>query len=211
MNIKAALRIPGLSFLILLFGTCGVMMLREITCRDVTFSDELYWFPVAVGDSVVFITSDNMRMTFHTLRMKIWHTTRYTSDTGCKCEDESSMLLTNGHDSICFVSYGNYIYDEKATEIEDVMVKYSRMDSYFNEKDRTYLSSYTIDNQTFQNVKVFEKVSGIEGNIRKIFMAKNVGIIRIEIAEGSVWTISDLNPNKTLSIDAFELNEQECE
>ena len=96
---------------LLVFSSCGVIVFRDVICRDFKLTNQNYWFPVKTGDSVVFVNSLNKSMEFRVIEKKIEHTTRYFSDTGCSCNDWSGMMLVNATDTIWVNITNDYIFD----------------------------------------------------------------------------------------------------
>jgi hypothetical protein len=57
---------------------------------------------------------------------------------------------------------------------------------------KEYLESYTLGKLTFQKVKVFEMNFEQDSRLpRKVYYAKNVGLIRKELWNGQVWNLVD--------------------
>lgn len=193
-------------------SSCGVLVFRDVICRDFTMTTQKYWFPVKTGDSVVFVNSLNKTMGFKVIERKIEHTTRYYSDTGCSCNDWSGMMLVNSTDTMWVNATNDYIFNDKDARSEDVMLIINHVRSGFDGTQSTLLPSYTIGSKQFSDVKQFTGSYTDSTHVKTVYMAKNAGIIRFEMINGKTWT------NKSLAQDSipdllktFEYAEGACE
>jgi len=195
-----------------IFSSCGVIVFRDVTCRDFKVTDQKYWFPAKTGDSVVYANSLHQSMGFKVIEKKIEHTTRYYSDTGCSCNDWSGMMLVNSTDTIWVNSTNDYIFDDKDARSEEIMLNINHVRSGFDGTQSTLLPTYTIGGNQFADVKQFSGTYTDSTHVKKVYMAKNAGIIRFEMVNGKSWT------NKSLAQDSipdilktFEYTEGACE
>ena len=133
--------------------SCKKVIFREIDCKAFNLTEEFYWNPVNNGDSVVFINSSNERNKFIVVDKRISHRSRYISDSGCGCLDESSMLMTNESDSIWFRNEHRYGEDQ-TNWYEDVVFVLNEKQSVFYESQIIALETYLIDSLAFSNVKI---------------------------------------------------------
>jgi len=192
-------------------STCKKIIFREIECREFTLTEEYYWNPVNNGDSVVFINSLNERNEFVVVDKSISHRTKYTSDTGCGCLDESSVLMTNNSDSIWFRNELRYVEDQTGNRYEDVVFVLDDKQSIFYETHMTTIETYSIDSLTFTNVKRFEYEYTDNLKVKTVYIVKNLGIIRFEMVSGEIWTNENLIDYETTTFESFTYSENTCE
>jgi hypothetical protein len=190
---------------------CKKVIFRDIDCRTFTLTEEYYWNPIDNGDSVVFINSLNERNKFIVIDKRISHRTKYTSDTGCGCLDESSLLMTNNSDSIWFKNELRYVEDQTGNRYEDIVFILNAKQSVFYETHLTKGVTYSIDSLTFTNVKKFEYNYTDNSNVKSVYMVKNLGIIRFELVNGEMWTNENLTEYKTTTIETFTYSENTCD
>src|SRR5690242_7577964 len=80
-------------------SACGVLWNVKVECRK--FNDSsLKFFPGKLNDSISFVNDAGDTLHFILRDKRIFHTTQYTSDTGCGCEDEVKALYVHQNDSI---------------------------------------------------------------------------------------------------------------
>ena len=192
-------------------STCEKIIFKEIDCRAFGLTEEYYWNPVNNGDSVVFINSSNERNRFIVVDKRILHRTKYTSDTGCGCLDESNMLMTNNSDSIWFRNELRYVEDQIGNRYEDVVFVLDNKQSIFYETHMTTGETYSIDSLTFTNVKRFEYNYTDNLRVKTVYFVKNIGIIRFEMVNGEIWTNENLTDYETTTIESFTYSENTCE
>lgn len=194
-----------------LLSNCKKLIYRDIDCRSFTLSEELFWNPANNGDSIVFINSENMRNKFIVVDKNVLHRTKYTSDTGCGCLDESSMLMTNNTDSIWFKKSLRYVESNTETSQEDVVFNFDGIQSSFYETHITCLSSFSIDSLSFTSVKKFEYSYSNNLNVKTVYLVKNLGIIQYEMVNGEIWTKENLSEFETTQLNSFTFTEDTCE
>jgi hypothetical protein len=202
-----------LIFTAALFISCKKLFNREVKCRDFQIKGEHYWFPLNVGDSVVFVNvSANIRKKFLVQDKRIAHTTKYKSDTGCGCFDYSGMLLTSGSDSLWFKNELKYIENKEGNYYEDIFFVINGSKSGFYETQRTILANYTVNGVNFSDVEFFSCANcQIALDVKKIYRVKNLGIISYELVNGEVWTNENLTKTGQTSKDSFTYLEETCE
>lgn len=196
-----------------LFLSCGKIIFREIKCRNFQLKGENYWFPLYVGDSVVFINpSTNARKKYIVVNKYISHRTEYISDTGCGCLDVSGMLLTSGSDSLWFKNELRYVEDQKGNYYEDIIFVIKNKKSGFFETERTKLNTYSLDSINFTDVELFECKDCKENlKVKKMYRVRNLGIISFELVNGEVWINENLSKIGLTTMDSFEYSENTCE
>lgn len=196
-----------------LFFSCDKIIFREIKCRDFQIKGENYWFPLNVGDSVVFInTSTSIRKKYTIIDKRISHRTKYTSDTGCGCLDNSGMLLTSGSDSLWFNNELKYVEDNEGNYYEDIIFVINGKQSGFYETSRTILDNYALNSVNFSDVEFFECTDcKVDLSVKKLYRVKNLGIISFELVNGEVWINENLTKTGQTTIDSFEYSENTCD
>ena len=203
----------GLVIAIGLFYSCDKIIFRDIKCRDFQIKGENYWFPLNVSDSVVFVNSTtNVRKKYIIVDKHISHRTKYTSDTGCGCLDNSGMLLTCGTDSLWFNNKLKYIEDKEGNYYEDIIFVINGKQSGFYETSKTKLDTYTSNSITFSDVEFFEcKDCKVDLSVKKLYRVKNLGIISFELVNGEVWINENLTKTGLTTKDSFEYSENTCD
>lgn len=203
----------GLFIVTGLFFSCDKIIFREIKCRDFQIKGENYWFPLNVGDSVVFVNSSTrIRKKYTIVDKRISHRTKYTSDTGCGCLDNSGMLLTSGSDSLWFNNELKYVEDNEGNYYEDIIFVINGKQSGFYETSRIKLDNYTLNSVNFSDVEVFEcKDCKVDLSVKKLYRVKNLGIVSFELVNGEVWFNENLTKTSITIIDSFEYSENTCD
>ncbi len=196
-----------------LFISCDKIIFREIKCKDFQIKGENYWFPLNVGDSVVFVNSTtSIRKKYTILDKRISHRTKYTSDAGCGCLDKSGMLLTSGSDSLWFNNELKYVEDNEGNYYEDIIFVINGKQSGFYETSRTKLDNYTLNSVNFSDVEFFEcKDCKVELSVKKLYRVKNIGIISFELVNGEYWINENFTKTGLTTKDSFEYSENTCD
>lgn len=196
-----------------LFYSCNKIVFREIKCRDFQIKGEDYWFPLNVGDSVVFVNSStNIRKKYIIVNKRISHRTKYTSDTGCGCFDNSGMLLISGTDSLWFNNELKYVENNEGNYYEDIIFVIKGKKSGFYETSRTKLDNYTLNSVSFSDVEFFEcKNCTVDLSVKKLYRVKRMGIISFELVNGEVWMNENLTKTGLTTKDSFEYSENICD
>jgi len=196
--------------LMFLLSSCGILPFQEVVCHDLGTTEESYWFPAKMGDSVTFVNTKNEQIKLYVTDKSMYHTTKYYTDTGCSCYDWSGMLLANKTDTIWFTNEVNYIDDFKESTDLTVLVELKGIEATFNEENVTLLPSLAFDNQTITDVKKYEYAYTNAAKTKTVYFAKNIGIIRFEMVNGEIWTNTQLTPEVTSILETFEYKEEEC-
>jgi hypothetical protein len=196
-----------------ILSSCGKIIFRKITCRDFQISGENYWFPLNQGDSVVFVNSQSkVRKKFNVVDKQISHITNYTSDTGCGCSDISRMLLTSGSDSLWFYNELKYVEKNKGDYREDIVLIMNGKGTGIYETSKTKLDSYAINNVNFADVEYFEcKTCKDNLSVKKVYRAKNIGILSFEFVDGQLWVNENLSKTGTTTKESFQYKEETCQ
>lgn len=202
--------VPAALFTVVMNLSCSGGIFEKISCRPFTLEEELYWFPADIGDTVTFALPDDTRTAYKVTRMDITHTKGYTADTGCNCSDESGMLLSNGIDSLFFKNYSDYIYDKPATEAEKVVISRGKWQTSLGTLNRSTLATYVLGADTLLDVKQFD--AKLDSSfVRRVVMAKGIGIVRVEFKDSTYWNNVDLHPKKSVRLEAFNFKEFVCD
>lgn len=190
----------------LFLQSCNEFIFREINCRDVELDYELYWFPKRIQEEVVF-NSGNKQITFQVSDQFIYHTTDYVSDTGCSCYDQTAQLITNGQDSIWYEHISVYQEGNNAETSGVVVISIGE----------NHASFYTDESEEIEELEISENIvndiisfSNSELFVNRVLLARNIGIIQIEFADGTKWTNSELESEKSIQFDWFNLIETVC-
>lgn len=194
----------------LLFSGCGALIFKEITCRDFSMTEENFWFANRKADSIYFVSNHNDSLKLYVNDKTITHTTKYISDTGCSCRDWSGMLLTNFTDSIWFTNETNYIYNNEDEGFEKMLILIGGAQSYFDESDKTILSSQTIAGNEYKDIKRFEYKYTDSTQVKYAYLVKNKGLIQFEQVNGTIWTLATINQNDSVSVESFDYSEDSC-
>lgn len=191
--------------------SCNKLLFNDIECREYQFTNEKFWFPEYVGDTVFFENSNNDILEFVIIDKSITHVTVYTENSGCGCSDISGFLMTNGNDSIWMINRVKYIYDNDPNIYEDVVFTFDGVQSVFNETIDTVLQEYSIGDFLFTNVKKFEYNYEGENKIKTVYFAQGFGIIRFEMVSGEIWNNTHLEQYQENKLESFTFYETTCE
>lgn len=208
---KIFIQISIAAVVVFALSTCDRVEYKDVFCRDFELVNENYWFPNAVGDSVVFVNEREFTQTFKIADKSIVHTTKYTDNTGCTCSDVAGILLSNANDSIYFINNYAYTNNNPATKYEDVVFSLGDRKSYFFETQKTTLTTYTIGDKSFTDVVKFENELTQTGYIKSLFLVRNLGIVQFITTDGAVWTNANLTSFSQNSIDKFKFRNTTCQ
>jgi len=197
--------------IIICFGGCKKMLYNEIECRNYIFPEDLFWFPNNVGDTISFTSSSKSEKKFVIDEKLIQHTTKYVENTGCGCEDNTSILLRNETDSIWFRNTLFYIYDNKEDVTFYVVFNFSGKHSAFNIKDKSIAATLTIDNIIFNDVQKLEFNYSDPLKVKTAYLVKNLGIIKFEQGNGEYWINRNLIKYLTDKQESYEYIEGFCD
>jgi hypothetical protein len=206
-----------ISFFILIItatylNSCKVLPFHKVDCKPFTIRGEVYWFPFPEEETVTFVNHKNIEKTYIIVENYISHTTKYTSDMGCACNDRSAMLLIHENDSIWFAN--QLISQEHQNEkyYEDIVFVIDGVRSGFYETAKSHLETYSIDTITFSDVEVFEcPKCDIDLSVKKLYRVKNLGVIQFELVDGEVWFNKNLSDYRNITQEQFRYYEYECD
>jgi hypothetical protein len=196
---------------IITLNSCGILMNREITCREYSFKNEYFWFPHKKGDTLSFVNQFGEKKHFQVVDKRIYHQDKYISDTGCGCNDFTQMLITNYIDSIWFTHRVKYIYDHEPNHYEDIGLNFENSKNFFNETCLDTTINLKINEKIIPEVEVYSnEYKNRPENIKLLYRAKNIGIIQYITNDGEVWTLSNLNSHKSIDINNFRYETTYC-
>lgn len=193
-------------FVSLMLNSCGVLIWREIECRQVEVDYENYFFPLDNGENVVFIVNGEERV-FTIEDQFIDHTKAYFSDTGCDCADQSVQLITDGKDSIWFDQISYYIEKNPATTAQKVVFNIEDEWFGFNEANLEYKDQVDVNGITINDVQIY---SSDKQDLTKVIIAKGIGIVKMEFSNGDVWINKNLNEIGKFKFSRFRFKEVVC-
>lgn len=203
--------ISGFVVISILYSSCSKSVYKDITCRAFSLTQEQYWFPNSVGDSITFVNSSNAKKKFNIANKEISHTSSYANSSGCSCIDISGMILTSNTDSIWFNNGNEYLENDAAKNSELVAFVLSNVFTEFSQIQKTTVATLTINNVTFTNVKKFEGTYTNNLNVKTVYMVKDLGIIRFEMVSGEIWTNTNLTNINPTNQSSFSYSEKTCE
>jgi hypothetical protein len=207
-----SIKISVIIFMITGLSACSILPFHNVACKPFAIRGEAYWFPLQVGETVIFVNDKNIEKVYTVMDKYISHTTNYTTDTGCACRDMSGMLLINGNDSVWFNN--KLIYQEKQEEkyYEDIFFIIDGIQTGFYETSKSYLETYSTGTATFSDVELFECTKCETGlAVRKLYRVKNLGIIQFELVNGEVWVNKNLSGYRDVSQESFNYHEYVCD
>ena len=208
---KSLAKITILLTIITFFNSCGILMNQEITCRKFSFSNEHYWFPQKIGDTLSYTNQYGDKKLFQVVDKRIYHRDKYISDTGCGCLDYSQMLITNYVDSIWFAKKTKYIYDNDANHYEEIGMYFENSKNFFNQTSLDTTMTLVINGTTFHDVQVYSNdIDNKPRNIKVMYRAKNIGIIQYVTHDGEIWTLSNFRHPKLIDINNFRYKTTYC-
>jgi hypothetical protein len=193
-------------------GSCSMLPFRNVACKPFAIRGEAYWFPLQVGETVVFVNDKNREKTYTVMDKYISHTTDYTTDTGCACKDVSGMLLISGNDSIWFNN--QLIYQENGEEkyYEDIFFIMDGKQSGFYETSKKRLESYSVGTVDFSDMELFEcSECKVDLSVKKLYRVKNLGIVLFELVNGEVWVNRNLSDYRAIDRESFDYRESVCD
>ncbi|MDR1698464.1 MAG: hypothetical protein LBR75_01385 [Prevotellaceae bacterium] len=206
------LRISAMLLIATLFlSSCGELMFREINCRSFEFQDDLKWYAGNVGDVITLSNQANETKEFIIEDKVIFHTKKYTSDTGCGCYDRWGMQLIGSKDTITMYSESVYIEKNAAESSNYFLITFNNVFSGYFDENRSIVSNYTIESNTFAQVLIFDYLPAANKQFNKIVIAPEIGVVQLIEANGNIWTNTDLNRKLNIDMNSFKYNENTCE
>lgn len=211
MNFEKCFVLCSITILSLCLTSCGILFWTKIDCREFENTEDLVWFPGLVGDTVSFVKSDNSVERYVIGHKFIVHTTDYISDTGCSCNDIWGSALGNGSDSIFYWAGSDYIYDQDQTRYDRVLIDIKGIKSGFKNIISKSTSDTIIDNHLFKEVRIFKNTNPTSDEFCTIYIGRGVGIIKMEKANGEVWSNVILTENPNFDYDTFNYHDRSYE
>jgi hypothetical protein len=205
---------PTLLLLVILavsLAACGKLWNRERDCNAFKLSNEVFWFPKPIGSQYVFKNASGDSVLFTKADNYIWHTTGYTTDTGCGCNDQSGQLLTAGNDSIWFNTEMRYIEDNLPQRIETIGVVLNGRKAIFTEADRTSQDTLYVHEDMLYNTRKYARAAAGDALTPvTIFLAENNGLVRIVFQNGQMMELAS-PPNLFVTVNDFLYGEGWCD
>ena len=201
-----------ITFLILIFQSCGILFYRKIECREFENIEDLRWFPGKIADTITFYKQDNTIVKFEISDKYILHMKQYISDTGCGCFDRWGILLTNKKDTISMFSDAKYVYNNKPNRYDKFYIKTNNILSGFITEDKDTLEFISINGNKIYNITKFRYDHTDSLKFKSVYIAKDIGIVKLERVNGEIWINKDLMKKDTsyTNISSFDFSEQYC-
>ena len=196
-------------FIFGVFYSCGVLIFREINCRNFEFQEELKWYAGNINDVITFSDQENKTKEFVIDEKYLFHTTKYYSDTGCDCYDWWGISLVSGNDTLSMYGESNYIEKNSAKRRDYFYVKYN--DVVSGSRDKSIETNYNIENKTFAQVLIYDYSRTESSQLKKIVIAPEIGIIELFEANGTIWRNTDLETKLNIDVNSFDYREGACE
>ncbi len=191
--------------LALVLNSC---IFRTVDCRPYELKFEEFWMQGEIGTST--LTMKNSQDIEKTLVLKdkwIAHTSNYTSDTGCNCNDQSAQLISVGTDSIWMFTNAWYIEKNDAEFYETVKVIINGISNSFSENNLT--NSSEIIGTTTISTRTYES-NAVTVGAYSITFGKGLGPIRIKFRNGDFWEILNPTIRYTSPISTYRYEETIC-
>lgn len=197
---------------LMIITSCGTLIFVEVECRDFELNFEKYWFTDALQEEVVFVDTYDNEKTYTIKSQKAYHTTKYDSDTGCGCSDYSIQKLINGTDTIALIKDSFYQYDNDADIIEEICFASSEGRIWLNQDNKSYTEDQLIGDVLVEDCILYSKEINTDDTSQEVaaFLSENLGIIRFQDENGTIWTRKNLKENEALTIESFDVEENTC-
>lgn len=158
---------------------------RQITCPEFE-EDVLSWTPYQ-ENSVIELYSQiiDSTITFSIRSVAITHTTHY--NTGYDCGECFDYIIVTQND------YDNFKFEITISLNKNQVTSqhYWIGDTYFMSGNYIYseLANFLFENNEYDLVGIFEKIDDSKGTIKKLIIAKGIGIIGIIDIYGNTWSL----------------------
>jgi len=191
-------------------GSCLDEASKRLPCDPFSSQDQLKWFAGEVGDTLSFRDQNNVSKSFEIEDKYIIHTTSFVSQVGCNCHDVWGILLVNGADSIGVV--GQHVYNQyEEFRLSNLNIKVDGRLTAFNSTHRTNLATYRLGDMEFRNVIRFQHNHTDSLQFRAIFIAPEIGIVRMDRVNGEIWINTHLGRILPSDLPTFRYTERVCE
>jgi hypothetical protein len=198
----------GIATAILLCG-CSNFIFRDIDCFDI--SNELKLFPGSVGNTLTLKNATGSSLLFTIIKKVAEHISGYISDTGCSCHDYWRVDLQTDDFTFTFATTLQYIENNEGTRLEDLVIKVGSNEQMFTVGNREYHESYDFAGTQVQKVIEYKKTGASADEFSKIYLAKEIGLVRLVKGNGDTWTNTQLTPNLESGTDTWDYTEFLCE
>ena len=159
---------------------------RQITCPK--FDEKtLSWIPYQENDVIeLYSPTNDSTITFSVKSVEIRHTTHYNTGYDCGTCDDVIEVNQNSHDNSKF--HINITLNKNKITYQSYWIS----DTYFVDGNYTYmeLTNFTFGDKQYDVVRIFEK-NDSNGTIKKLIIAKEIGIVGLIDIEGNTWTLID--------------------
>ncbi len=195
----------------ILFNSCDNKDNNLIYCKDFKFQGEEYWFAEKVDELVLFEDPYAYEKAFKVTLKECKHITKYTSSNNCNCQDFSNMILANDSDTIHLKRKSQYINNEELETLSEIVFTFNNQQTIFSENDFVGFENISINLVQLDSCKVYQLNYNEEQSVRKVYLAKGIGIVRYIMQDGSMWTNNDLEFEGNNNLNSFDYNESICE
>jgi len=166
---------------------CGLVGCnREVTCP--AFKEEvLSWTPYQENDVIeLYSPMNDSTIIFSIKSVDVTHTTHYNTGYDCGTCDDAITITQNDYDNFRFH------IDISLNKNQIKYQSYYIGDTYFVDGNYTYSEQmdFSFEGKKYDVVMLFEKKDS-NGTIKKIIIAKDIGIVGIVDIYGNIWTLKD--------------------
>ena len=170
-------------------------------CADFN-ADILSWMPYKVNDTIS-LKKNNQFIKFVVTNTFIHHTAKYNKSSLRKCGECDNLFgleAGNSIENIYYQSFSDQDISQLSFRIKDNEMSASTYDVL---KNKTLLSSITIDTVTYQDVLVLSGDAILPNNFWKVVLVKNKGIVAAYYGD-SIMTVQK-NMDRTTSVEDYNL------
>jgi hypothetical protein len=188
---------------------CGALFWRDAECYDI--SGDLKLFPGNVQDSIVLSGKNGNKTILKIIKKIAEHITGYITDTGCSCHDYWRVDICGNDISFVFATELQYIERTEGTRYEDLVIKNSSGETHFTEVNKKTYNNFNFDGITVQNVIEYRIISTSPTGFSTVYLAKNIGIVRLITGNGDILTNTNLTTSTNSGIGTWEYTASKCE
>ncbi len=170
-------------------------------CADFN-ADILSWMPYKVNDTIS-LKKNNQIIKFVVTNTFINHTDKYSKSSMRKCGECDNYFGLEAGDANTYIYYESFS-DQDISQLS-FKIKDNDMsaNTYDGLKNKTLLSSITIDTVTYQDVLVLSGDAILPNNIWKVVLAKNKGVVAAYYGDSIM--ITQKNMIKSTSVEDYNL------
>ncbi len=188
---------------LIFFAIVSYLLFTSCTqhCADFN-ADILSWMPYKVNDTIS-LKKNNQIIKFVVTNTFINHTAKYNKSSMRKCgecDNDFGLYAGNASDFIYYES----IDDHDITQLYFEITANGMFGNTYNGlKNKTLLSSITIDTVTYQDVLVLSGDAILPNNFWKVVLVKNKGVVAAYYGD-SIMTVQK-NMDRTTSVEDYNL------